>query len=129
VAAARIEELGLTGLEVRTVDAGNTDAYHGAVPADLVVACGIFGNVSMEDIERTIRAFPALCAPGGWVVWTRHPREPGVLEHIEEWFDSAGFERHALVVDPEQHFAVGLHRLIGDPAPFVPGQPLFTFVR
>jgi hypothetical protein len=129
VAAARIEELGFTGLEVRTADAGNTDAYDGAVPADLVVACGIFGNVSLEDIEHTIRAFPSLCAPGAWVVWTRHPREPGVLERIEEWFGSAGFDQHALVVDPEQYFAVGLHRLTGDLAPFTPGQPLFTFVR
>jgi hypothetical protein len=129
VAAARVAELGLAGVEVRIADAGNTDAYEGAVPADLVVACGIFGNVSTEDIERTVRAFPSLCAPRGWVVWTRHPREPGVLDRIEGWFESAGFERHTLRVDEEHGFAVGLHRLTVDPTPFTPGQPLFTFLH
>ena len=128
-AAARIEELGLTGIEVRTADAGTTDAYEGAVPADLVVACGIFGNVSLDDIERTIRALPSLCAPGAWVVWTRHPREPGVLPAIAEWFEASGFERQALVVDDDAWFGVGLHRLAAEPAPYTPGQQLFTFVR
>lgn len=129
VAAARIEELGLTGVEVRTADAGRTDACDGAVPADLVVACGIFGNISLDDIDRTVHALPSLCAPGGSVVWTRHPRQAGVLERVEGWFDDAGFERQALVVDPGQEFAVGLHRLAGSPAPFVPGRSLFTFTR
>lgn len=128
-ATAHIEELALTGVEVRTADAGRTDACSGAVPADLVVACGIFGNISLDDIERTVRALLSLCAPGGWVVWTRHPREVGVLERIEAWFADAGFERQALVVDPGQEFAVGLHRLTRDPVPFAPGQPLFTFIR
>jgi hypothetical protein len=128
-AAARIEELGLTRVEVRCADAGSTDAYDGAVPVDLVVACGIFGNVSIGDIERTIRTLPSLCARDAWVVWTRHPREPGVLAAIQGWFEVTGFERHALVVDDEAWFGVGLHRLTGEPAPYERDRPLFTFVR
>lgn len=131
-AAARATELGLTGrfgIEVVAADAGTTDAYEGAVPADLVVACGIFGNVSVGDMERTIRELPGLCAPGARVVWTRHPREPGVLPSIERWFEDAGFDGSIVTVDPGQAFAVGLHRLVGEPAPFVSGRPLFTFIR
>jgi hypothetical protein len=128
-ATARVTELGRDDLEVVTADAGSTDPCAGAVPADLVVACGIFGNISTDDIERTVRAFPSLCAPGARVVRTRHPREPGVLEAIEGWFDEAGFEREAMVVDEDQHWAVGLHHLVADPTPFVPGRKLFTFVR
>jgi hypothetical protein len=128
-AAARVEELGLTRIEVRTADAGNSDACDGAVPAELVVACGIFGNVSVGDIERTIRTLPSLCTRDAWVVWTRHPREPGVLTAIQGWFEVAGFERHAVVVDEEQGFGVGLHRFAGEPAPYERDRPLFTFVR
>jgi hypothetical protein len=128
-ATGRAAELGRDDIDVVVADAGSTDACAGAVPADLVVACGIFGNISTDDIERTVRAFPSLCAPGGWVVWTRHPREPGVLEAIERWFDESGFEREAMVVDEGQHWAVGLHHLVADPTPFVPGRKLFTFVR
>ena len=128
-ASERVAELGLTDIEVRCADAGNTDACDGAVPADLVVACGIFGNISLADIEGTIRTLPSLCAREAWVVWTRHPREPGVLPTIDGWFEASGFERHALVVDDDAWFGVGLHRLVADPTPYARGQQLFTFVR
>ena len=47
-------ESGLTGVKVRIQDAGNTAAYAGSVPADLVIMMGIFGNISDDDIHRTI---------------------------------------------------------------------------
>lgn len=126
---ARIAELGLADISALAADAGRTDSYADAIPVALVLACGVFGNVSSSDIERTVRALPSLCAPGAWVVWTRHPREPGVLNSIERWFADSGFERHSLVVAPDQTFAVGLHRLVADPVAFEPGQQLFTFIR
>lgn len=128
-ARARIAALGLDGIEVLVGDAGSTDACEGAVPADLVVACGIFGNITRADIERTIALLPSLCATDAAVVWTRHPREPGVLEAIGAAFSAAGFAEERAVVDHERHFAVGMHRLTRAPDPFEPGQALFTFVR
>ena len=47
-----------THVEVRIVNAGNTDAYVGAVPADLVLRVGIFRNISDVDLWRTIAATP-----------------------------------------------------------------------
>src|SRR5262249_5666260 len=41
-------------VEVVRGDAAFTDAYAGAVPADLVVACGVFGCVSPDDARMTI---------------------------------------------------------------------------
>ena len=67
-------EASLTGIEVVVADAGTTSAYAGAVPADLVLACGIFGNIVDTDIERTIRALPMLCAEGATVIGTRWQR-------------------------------------------------------
>ena len=40
-----IEAIGL-GRAVRQADAGLTTNYDGAVPADLILACGVFGNIS-----------------------------------------------------------------------------------
>jgi predicted RNA methylase len=37
---------GIDGLDVVTGDASVSDVAQGAVPADVLVACGIFGNVS-----------------------------------------------------------------------------------
>lgn len=43
-------------------DASVTSAYVGAVPADLVLLCGIFGNISDADIRATVAM---AAAPGG----------------------------------------------------------------
>src|SRR5207248_7957225 len=48
-------------VEVRTADAGGTDAYLSAVPAEIVLLVGIFGNISDPDLARTIATAPALC--------------------------------------------------------------------
>src|SRR6476659_7369793 len=81
-AAGAARRLGLKGVRVRCADAGTTRGYAGSVPADLVLLCGIFGNVSDVDVHRTIRALPQLCAPGALVVWTRHRRDPDLTPTI-----------------------------------------------
>lgn len=129
VARATIESAGITGVEVVEADAGQSDAYGGATPADLVLACGVFGNITDEDLERTIAFLPALCAPGAWVVWTRYPEPDGIIDRVERWFRGAGFESRALVVPSELRFGVGAAQLVGPPMPFQTGQHLFTFTR
>src|ERR1700733_14602858 len=43
----------------------------GFVPADIVLVCGIFGNISEDDIHNTVARLPALCGPNATVIWTR----------------------------------------------------------
>ncbi|HEY3957355.1 MAG TPA: class I SAM-dependent methyltransferase [Streptosporangiaceae bacterium] len=131
VAAGRdaIARAGLGGLSIVQGDAGRPAAYSGAVPTDLVLACGIFGNISHEDIEQTIGFLPALCAPGATVLWTRHPEPAEFLDTIQGWFAGAGFQPGPLVLPPGILFSVGSARLTGTPPPFRAGQQLFTFVR
>jgi Putative methyltransferase len=131
VAAARatIAGAGLDGIEVVEGDAGRSDAYLGAAPADLVLACGIFGNVTEEDIRATVEFLPALCAPGATVIWTRGQREDDLVHTIQDWFTAAGFEARALVTPQRVSFGVGAAEFIGTPAPLYPGTTFFTFVR
>jgi hypothetical protein len=63
-------------VEVVTADASLTDHYRGMAPADLVLVCGVFGNITDEDIERTIDSCPQLCQTSGTVIWTRHRAIP-----------------------------------------------------
>jgi hypothetical protein len=126
VAAGAAAAAGLAGVEVVTGDAALTDAYRGAVPAELVLACGVFGNIPDADIERTIRALPQLCATGATVVWTRGRRHPDLVPAVCGWFAERGFEERWLS-DPTEPFAVGVHRYRGDPAPLARGLRLFEF--
>ena len=88
VALARqaAQAAGLHGVEVLQADAGITDAYAGAVPAQIVVACGVFGNITGSDIQATVAALPSLCAPGALVLWTRHRLPPDLTPAIRSWF-------------------------------------------
>jgi hypothetical protein len=99
------------------------------VPADVVLACGIFGNVTDEDVRHTIGCLPMLCAPDAHVVWTRHPREDGIVTTIERWFAEAGFAPTALVVPDGDLFGVGAARFTGEPAPWRGGVRFFEFVH
>src|ERR1700749_1326494 len=119
---------GLHGVEVLQADAGSTDACAGAVPAQIAVACGIFGNISDSDIQATVAALPSLCAPGALVLWTRHRRPPDLTPAIRSWFGEAGFREEAFDASTDGFMSVGAHRLAGEPAALMPGQRLFTFL-
>lgn len=115
-------------LEVVEGDAGDLAAYEGAVPADLVLLCGVLGNVSDEDAHDIVRCLPQLCAAGATVIWTRSRRTPDLTPRIREWFADAGFSELAFVAPDDALFTVGTARFEGTPQPLGRGQ-LFTFTR
>ena len=109
-------------------DASQSHWYADYVPADIVLVCGVFGNISPADIRHTIEAMRGFCAPGGHVVWTRHRRPPDLTPTIRADFADAGFTELAFEAPEGTVLAVGHHRLDGEPAPFDPDQQLFDFV-
>jgi hypothetical protein len=123
-----LSDLGAKGLEVVVGDAGLLDAYEGAAPADLVLECGVFGNVSDAGVERTLRASSALCAPAATLIWTRHRRPPDLTISMRRWLEETGFENTAFdtIDDPTRLGAVGVARFVGNPVPLGRGR-LFTF--
>ena len=124
-AAAR--DLAPAGVDVVCADAGTTDAAAGAAPADLLLLCGIFGNVSDEDVERTVRAAPSICDRGGTTIWTRSRHAPDLTPSIRRWFEEAGFSEVAFVSEGPGGWSVGAATLTGEAQPFVSGRRLFTF--
>lgn len=128
LAEERARDLGLHQVEVVTGDAALTDQYDGLVPADLVLVCGVFGNISDEDIEHTIDTCQQLCQAGGTVIWTRHRGEPDRVPLICEWFEARGFDLQWLS-DRNAGFGVGVHRFAAQPQPLAPAKRMFTFTR
>lgn len=125
IARERAQDLGLDRVEVVTGDAARTDMYLSHAPADLVLACGVFGNITDEDVRRTIGHCAALCRPGGATVWTRHRKEPDLVPRICDWFAESGFTLE-FVTEPGD-FGVGMHRRTGAARQLVPGATMFTF--
>ena len=127
VAAATVDRLRLTGVEVVVGDASRTDHYADLVPADIVVACGIFGNITDDDIERTIGFFPQLAKSGATVLWTRGRTDPDRIPLILNWFDERAFDL-IWVSSPDVSYGVGAHRFTGQSEPLVSGAQIFDFV-
>jgi hypothetical protein len=134
-ARVRAVAAGLSRVDVRQSDAGTTDAYAGAVPADVVVLVGIFGNISDDALRTTVASAPGLCASGAWLVWSRG-RDLGTDSEVgngqvRAWFEEAGFaelayEEHP---DPDASAALGVARYDGPPQALEPGRRLFSFIR
>ena len=94
-------------------DASLVRSYAGFLPADLVLVCGVFGNIGEGDIRGTVSRMPSFCAPGGTVVWTRHRRPPDLTSSVRGWFFDAGFEEVSFVAPPGTVLSVGCHRFEG----------------
>lgn len=114
-------------IDVRGGDASDPAVWADAVPADLVLLAGIFGNVSDGDIRRTVGALPMMCAPGSWVVWTRHRKEPDLTPSIRSWLSEVGFDEVGFT--GSDIFGVGAHRFAGARERWDPPDRLFTFFR
>jgi hypothetical protein len=115
VARERIARLKLDRVEVHQADAGLSDTYAGLVPADLVLVCGLFGNMTDRDVATTIAALPQLCSANARVIWTRHRRPPDLTPRIKEWFAAAGFHELRFHSPETNWWAVGTHRLMSEP--------------
>lgn len=120
--------MGLSQVEVRHADASLVDGFADALPADVLLMCGIFGNVSDRDIQRTVQAAGTLCRNGATVIWTRHRRPPDLTPQIRAWFAGSGFQEIAFdAPGPGTLVGVGVHRLRYAVASGPPRDRLFTF--
>jgi ubiquinone/menaquinone biosynthesis C-methylase UbiE len=117
----------LDQVEVVTGDASLIDQYRDMAPADLVLVCGVFGNITDSDIEGTIGACNQLCKTGATVIWTRNRAAPDRVPMICDWFSEQGFELQWLS-EPGAGYGVGVHRFTGTPRPLHTGTRLFEFV-
>ncbi|MGW7540281.1 methyltransferase domain-containing protein [Streptomyces sp. NPDC054770] len=126
-AAETARSAGLQGIEAVAADAALLDHYAGMAPADVVLICGVFGNIADPDIERTVSACPQLCRTGGRVIWTRNRKPPDRVPLICDWFTEHGFTSEWLTA-PDELQAVGVHRFTDQPKPLRLGTRVFTFV-
>jgi hypothetical protein len=127
IARAAAARAGLDNVDVVTGDAADLDHYRRYAPADLVLMCGLFGNISDADIKRTIGYGLALTRPGGSVIWTRGRSAADRVPTISRWFVDAGFDE-VFVSRPGLRFGVGVHQSRTEAPPLPTGVRAFTFV-
>lgn len=117
----------LTRVEVVVADAGMAASYDGHLPADLLLMCGVFANIDIDDARHTIGRLPELCAPGGVLVWTTYGQSVGDADDVLATLDAGGFSTVSLTWTDDRSSLVAVHRFDGEVAPFSPQGRLFTF--
>jgi hypothetical protein len=126
VATRLAAETGLANVAVVTGDASLTSQYADLAPADIVLACGLFGNLTNAHIEATIGYCAQLCARGGTVIWTRARRAPDLVPQVCAWFSERDFEL-VWLSSPEYGQCTGAHRRTVPPIPLDPDAVMFAF--
>ncbi len=129
-AQASVERAGLTSVEVRGADAGRFDTFADVVPTDVLLLCGIFGNIAHEQVHDVVESVPHLLRVGGSVIWTRGASSSADRRpEIRAWFSAAGLDEIAFDGAPET-FGVGVNYLRASPKPLEPSSngQLFTFL-
>lgn len=116
------------GLDIVQGDAAEPSFYEGVAPADMVLLCGVLGNVSERDVRLTIASLPQLCRRGGIVIWTRSRRPPDLTPRVRRWFAASGFSELAFVAPDDVLWSVGAVRFGGEPEA-LGSRRFFTFNR
>lgn len=76
-------------------------AYEGVAPADIVLVCGVFGNIPDQDVFHTIDLPPQRCRPSATVIWTRNRLAPDLTPAIWAYFLEHRFAEVDFVADAE----------------------------
>lgn len=128
-ARTAVADLGLSGVEVKTADAGTTETYRDLPLAQILLVCSVFGNITVADMRRTVATLPALLAIDGIVLWTRAGHDPSL--EVRRVFLDHGFTEMSFTSTADDMFRVGMHRLADRPADLRPpqlGTRMFSFV-
>ena len=102
------------GLEMRRADAGLVASFADVLPVDVLVLCGVLGNLDVAGARALVGWLPHLVAPGGHVVWTRGGSSPDRRPHVRAWFRAAGLRELAFEGAPAP-YGVGLNQLAATP--------------
>lgn len=127
---ANIESLGLTKqIEFINGDATSAANYLGAAPADIVIVCGIFGNLADEnELNRLLENLSFLTKKGAFVLWTRgHTHGIAYSEIVRKYFREFGFEEIDFQLTATGDMGVGIHRYLGESIATPKQEQLFVF--
>ncbi len=125
-----IKSLGLAKqIEFVNGDATIAANYVGAVPADIVIVCGVFGNLTDErELNRLLDNLSFLSKQGAFVIWTRgHSQGVAHSDNVRQILRASQFAEVNFQLTATGDMGVGLHRYIGENLLQPKEEQLFVF--
>jgi hypothetical protein len=128
IARPRANEAGLRQGEGVVADAARRAVYEGAVRADIVLVCGVCGNIPDQHVFHTIDRRPQRSRHAATVIWTRNRIAPDLSPAISAYFLDHRFAEVDFVAAAElSPESVGVNRYEGEPQPLQLTARCFTF--
>jgi hypothetical protein len=122
------EAAGLRNVEVRRADAGDVRSFSDVLPVDVLMLCGIFGNIERPTVRHIVEQVPAMVTSGGFVIWTRGGKEPDdPRPQVRRWFVEAEMPEVSFDGPPET-YGVGVNRVEASRPDRIDDGRLFSFV-
>jgi hypothetical protein len=129
-AVVAAEEAELVGVTIRYADAGYPASFADFLPVDVLMLCGIFGNIEHSAVRTVIQDVRPYLRDDGTVIWTRGGSIPDRRPEVRKWFSDNGFAERSFDQESEG-FGVGVHQLVASDhraqASLAPGHRLFRF--
>jgi hypothetical protein len=121
-----------SGLEklVNFIHADATDylTYQTLVPCDIILLCGVWGHVPVNERALLVRALASFSKPGGSLIWTRGiSRGMDRLNEIQSQFANSSWERVRLSFTPNDKWAISTHRYCGPSLELPASGRIFNF--
>ncbi|MGK2928071.1 MAG: SAM-dependent methyltransferase [Acidimicrobiales bacterium] len=123
------QRAGLVGLEVRCADAADPRSFCDVLPVDVLLLCGIFGNIERRMVREVVERVPTMVAEDGFVIWTRggHDGEDDPRPEVRRWFVEAGMPEKSFEGPPES-YGVGVNRVPHGASGALGDARLFDFI-
>lgn len=126
-ARAAAAAAGLSRVQVRCTDAGDPSLFRDVVPVDVLMMCGVLGNVEPASVGRIVQRVPAMVVTGGYVIWTRGGGGPEDRRpEVRRWFTDAGMPEVSFDGPPEL-YGVGVNQVRANAVGRLDDSPLFAF--
>jgi SAM-dependent methyltransferase len=111
-------------------DATDFESYQRLAPADIVLACGVWGHVPASERATLARGLATLCKPGGDLIWTRGVlRGMSCFEQIQSLFGAPAWQRQRVSFTPDASWGIATARYCGPPLALPKSGRLFHFRR
>lgn len=120
----------LARFEVRCADAGDVRSFSDVLPVDVLLLCGVFGNIDHQVVPTVVARIPSIVTAGGFVIWTRggHDGDEDPRQQVRRCFTDAGMPEVSFDGPPEG-YGVGVNRVQHAPRGRLDHSRLFTFAR
>ena len=113
------------------LDAGYAKSYQDIPRADIIIFCGVFTHLSIENTEKVIKFFPKICKPGAIIIWTQNLKinADTTIDQTMNMFLKYNYSQETFVQNESMNAIVASNKYLGDLEILNKEEKIFEFIE